>query len=134
MGYIYIILNIENSKFYIGSTNNTRKRKSQHFRDLRKGSHHSIYLQRAFNKYSEISFLFIIIETTYDYKAREQELLDIIDFNYCYNMSRLATGGDLISNHPDRERIIVDNTKRLLNLPKQKPRYGEKNSNWRITK
>lgn len=59
---IYVILNKENSKCYIGSSNDIFYRWSQHLRLLRMGTHHSLYLQRAWNKYGETSFLFLIIE------------------------------------------------------------------------
>lgn len=131
MGFLYIILNKENGKFYLGSTKNIKKRKSTHFRQLKKGKHHSIYLQRAYDKYGTDAFIFVLIETSYKYIIREQELLDNIDFKDSYNISKTATGGDMISNHPDRDKIIAASTKRLLNLPKQAPRYKEANSNWR---
>lgn len=40
-------------KSYIGSSADVRCRIKEHFRDLRKGEHHSICLQRAYNKYGE---------------------------------------------------------------------------------
>ena len=131
IGYIYIIRNNVNGKFYIGSTNNYHKRKLKHFNQLRKNKHHSIYLQRAFNKYKETSFEFIIIETCYNYQIREQELLDSIDFKDSYNVSKSATGGDMISNHPNRKEIIKKNTEILLKAPRPKPRFKDKNSNWK---
>lgn len=109
-GYIYIIRNRINGKFYLGSTNNYHKRKLRHFNKLKKQKHHSIYLQRAFNKYSEKNFEFIIIETCYDYLKREQYLFDnVINFKDSYNISKSATGGNLISNHPNRREIIKKN-------------------------
>ncbi len=132
IGYIYIIRNSVNGKFYIGSTNNYHKRKLKHFSQLRKNRHHSIHLQRAFNKYKENSFNFILIETCYNnYQIREQELLNSINFKDSYNISKSATGGDLISNHPNRKEIIKKTTEILLKAPRPKPRFKEKNSNWK---
>ena len=48
---IYAIENLINGKIYIGSAANLSVRKSLHFGDLKKGKHHSIKLQRAYNKY-----------------------------------------------------------------------------------
>ena len=79
MGYIYIIRNKINGKFYLGSTNNYHKRRINHFSQLRCNKHHSIHLQRAYDKYKENSFEFILIETCYNYLVREQELLNKIN-------------------------------------------------------
>jgi group I intron endonuclease len=133
-GYIYMIRNRINGKFYLGSTNNYHTRKLRHFNDLRKNRHHSIYLQRAFNKYSEEDFEFIIIETCFNYQKREQYLFDnVIDLkNDTYNVSNSASGGDLISNHPNREEIIKKITEELLKAPKRTKSYkGENNPNWK---
>jgi group I intron endonuclease len=133
IGYLYIIRNKVNGKFYLGSTKNKRKRKLRHFNELRKGQHHSTYLQRAFTKYGEESFEFILIETCYDYTEREQFLLDnVIEFNNSYNISRSASGGDLISNHPNKERIIQKAIENLKNAPLRTISYKrDKNPNWR---
>ena len=130
---IYIIRNKINSKFYIGSTKNFHVRKLRHFNELRKNKHHSVHLQRAFNKYSEENFEFIIIETCVDYREREQTLLDSIDLKKdSYNVSSSASGGDLISNHPNRKSIIESITKQLLECPRRSTSYeGDKNPNWR---
>ena len=69
MGGIYRIRNIINNKIYIGSAFNFKTREKRHFNQLRKGKHHSVLLQRAFDKYGEENFVFEII-----YKAKEEEL------------------------------------------------------------
>lgn len=59
---IYKITNILNNKMYIGSSKDIYKRWKEHIRGLNKGNHHSIKLQRAWNKYGEDSFEFQILE------------------------------------------------------------------------
>lgn len=59
---IYKITNIINQKCYIGSSKNITKRWYEHKRRLRKGTHHSEYLQRSFNKYGEENFIFTVLE------------------------------------------------------------------------
>lgn len=72
MGYaiitrgIYKITNITNNKSYIGSSVNIKSRWRQHKSCLRKGTHHCIGLQRAWNKYGENNFEFSILEIVED--------------------------------------------------------------------
>jgi group I intron endonuclease len=90
---IYFIRNKINNKIYVGSSKNLYNREKEHFSDLRKGKHHNIYLQRAYNKYGEKNFVFEVIET-----CKEDERLDIeqqyidkfISSNNCYNINKNA--------------------------------------------
>ena len=59
---IYQIRNLVNGKVYVGSAVNLQHRRREHRSDLRNGNHHSIKLQRAYNKYGESSFAFEILE------------------------------------------------------------------------
>lgn len=131
MGYVYKIINLETNKYYLGSTKEIKKRTLRHFNELRKNKHHCIHLQRAFNKYGENNFKLEIIFECENFKEKEQELLNSISFNELYNISKSASGGDLISNHPNRENIIANAIENLRKAPKPEPRYGEKNPNWR---
>lgn len=95
---IYQIRNIQNNKRYIGSTHNFEERFYRHRYQLQTGKHHSILLQRAWDKYGEENFVFEkIIE--YDMINNdellkiEQEFLDT-EQPYApegYNVSRSAT-------------------------------------------
>lgn len=60
---IYQIKNTVNGKLYIGSAVDIAARWGRHRFDLRKGSHHSKKLQRAWNKYGEKSFVFEVIHS-----------------------------------------------------------------------
>ena len=59
---VYRIVLLLDDRCYIGSSIQIQKRWSQHQRSLRKGTHHSPYLQRVWDKYGEDSFQFEIIE------------------------------------------------------------------------
>lgn len=62
---VYTITNKLNGKVYVGSTSATfGARWRQHRYNFRKGNHHSIYLQRSFDKYGESNFIFEILEIT----------------------------------------------------------------------
>ena len=60
---IYGIRNKINGHIYVGKTGmNFGDRWDSHKSLLRNGKHFNLYLQRAWNKYGEINFEFIIIE------------------------------------------------------------------------
>lgn len=75
---VYKICCSKTQKIYIGSSVRAYGRWSCHISLLRKGTHHSIHLQRAFNKHGEESFSFEIIEETQknDLLLREQFWID----------------------------------------------------------
>lgn len=88
---IYEVLNAVNGKRYVGSSINLAQRWRRHRKSLRKGDHHSLKLQRAWNKYGEAAFLFQVIEYVEDKEKlieREQNYID----GLCpqYNIMALA--------------------------------------------
>jgi group I intron endonuclease len=95
---VYKILNTANGKFYIGCSNNVFQRWSEHKNDLRNKTHHSIHLQRAWDKYGEDNFVFELIEETDENDRIEHEQcylnnLKPYDKNVGYNISPNAIGG-----------------------------------------
>lgn len=58
---IYTIINRINGHEYIGSSVNIKERWRLHVIRLRNNNHHSIHLQRAWNKYGEENFDFVIL-------------------------------------------------------------------------
>lgn len=87
---IYKIVNSKNGKFYIGSSVNIRKRKHVHFSALKKGNHHSQYLQNAWNKYGESAFTFEVLELCEKEAllTREQYYMD--EYKPQYNIAPIA--------------------------------------------
>ncbi len=73
MSGIYKILNKSNNKCYIGSTINFNDRRNLHFSKLKRGKHHSIILQRAYDKYGIDNFEFIILEECENDNLLERE-------------------------------------------------------------
>jgi group I intron endonuclease len=66
-GVIYTIACSENGKTYIGSTmRSPRQRWLEHLHHLRKGKHHSRYLQHAYSKHGEESLTFSVVEDVAD--------------------------------------------------------------------
>lgn len=93
---IYQIRNSQNKKVYIGSSNNIERRLSDHFRNLKRGTHHSKKLQRSFDNTNNKSvFIGEILEVVADereLKVREQFYIDKFNaFNSGYNCSAFAS-------------------------------------------
>lgn len=76
---IYKITCLGNNKFYIGSSKDIGSRWSHHLSDLRLGKHHSIYLQRCYNKYGERSIIFSILHRMDEYN---ETLLRLLEYYY----------------------------------------------------
>lgn len=136
---VYFIKNKITGKFYVGHSIDINKRFIRHKRDLNKGNHHCIYLQRAWDKYSEDDFEFIIYkecETEEESIELEQYFIDNFK-EQLYNTSNEAGfGGDLLTGNPRREEIIEKrrNTckRQYLTMSKEDrikrySKFGEKN-------
>jgi len=89
---VYIIRNLKNGKSYIGSSVNMHKRWQAHRQRARKGTHHSVLFQRAWDKYGEDSFLFDVVEEVEPVSERleynEQNAIWL--FRPAYNISPIA--------------------------------------------
>ena len=124
---IYQILNLINGKRYIGSAagRGFDDRWDKHRKQLGNKQHHSIKLQRAWDKYGVDSFVFEIIEKceSVDCIRREQHYLDTVLFASCnnnkfnklgYNICRIA-GSTLGVKLSDQTRQRMSIAKRGIN-------------------
>jgi group I intron endonuclease len=87
---VYYIKNTLTQKGYIGSSKNINRRKSEHFRELRKNKHKNRHLQSAFNKHGESIFEFsvvVICPEEYIFKL-EQWFLSNSNYNSEYNICK----------------------------------------------
>lgn len=87
---IYVIVHTKSGKVYIGQAQHIQRRWYEHKRTLNNGNHHNRYLQRAWNKYGEKAFKFLILEycSVDKLDEREQHFLNIyIAKGNCYNIS-----------------------------------------------
>ena len=102
IGYIYHIINKVNGKRYIGETVQYETRKKTHLRNLKNGEHHSIKLQKAWNKYGEDNFEFQVrqveISSLDELNKLEQE--EIKKYNSYYDGYNQTIGGDGIIRKP----------------------------------
>lgn len=131
---IYKITNIENNKFYIGSAIMLYKRWSTHKQQLKNNKHHSIILQRAWNKYGENKFIFEIIEFVNPeiLILREQYYLDLFNPtnpNIGYNINPIANSqkGRIVSAET-RAKISIGNKGKHSKFGKDNPNFGSTRS------
>jgi len=136
---IYKICNVTNGKCYYGSSFDVDKRFRRHKNDLNKKKHINILLQRAWDKYQESSFDFSLVEECSKdvLLEREQHYLDTTVGGY--NIGLHSSGGDNISNHPNKVNIIntiresVLHRNNKLTITERCELYGRKgseNGNW----
>ncbi len=95
--------------FYVGSSKNVHKRKSQHLNRLRAGTHSNIIFQRVYNKYGEddFSYSFKLCDSKESALALKQRLLDLhVSNGRKINIGRKATGGNNLTDNPKRDDII----------------------------
>jgi group I intron endonuclease len=85
---IYCIINIKNSKKYIGSSKNIRQRLWSHRAELRHNKHENSHLQNAWNKYGEHNFDYYILEKCRESLLLEKEQFYIDTINPEYNMNK----------------------------------------------
>lgn len=128
---IYKIINKINQKYYLGSSKNIEKRWDRHISDLKNQRHHSILLQRSWNKYGEENFDFTIIEVIDENQIliREQELLEQeTPYNpkIGFNIGTQATGGDNLTHNPNKQQIIENISKAV------KKRYENETSEQKL--
>lgn len=90
---IYQITNNLTGQFYIGSSQNTTKRKYTHFSQLRHNKHPNQHLQRAFAKYGEAAFSFHVVARCSINKLLKTEQLFLDELQPHYNIATDAASG-----------------------------------------
>lgn len=130
----------ESNKTYVGSSITIKSRWSQHKCELRSNKHHSLKLQRAWNKYGEESFTFSILEIideSIDLIEKEQEYIDKFNsFKKGFNCTPFA--GNVIERPVSKKtrkkmaisrskRVITEITRQRMSIA-QSNRKGEKRS------
>lgn len=105
---IYKIINLKDSKFYIGSAENFSRRFRNHKYYLKINKHHNNYLQNVFNKYGEENLKFEIIATCpKEYLVNlEQWFLDNLKPEY--NICKIANSC-LGRHHSEETKSIISN-------------------------
>ena len=139
---IYKIVNIKNGKFYVGSSKNIKRRFSIHKSALKNKRHHSIYLQRSYNKHGVNVFKFEILKemtSPTDQQLFDEEQKHIDELSPQYNVGSVG-GGDNLTNNPNREdiikRMVETNRERILKMSDEEKKHiwsrpMDKNPNWK---
>ena len=120
MFFIYKIINVTTGKFYVGSTNNPKRRKKDHLVKLRVNKHDNIYLQRAWNKYGSSSFKW----KTLDYVLNtEKTMLDVEQ----KLLNKFWGSGLLYNINPIADKPPVSHKQKQAVSKYMKSRTGKKN-------
>lgn len=113
---IYGIVNAEAKAIYVGKSVHLVDRKSAHFGRLRRGKHDNGYLQRAWDKYGEEAFEFVILEVRVPplldaeryhsevYKAAGYTLYNISGCGYGQECQSAETRAKISATMKGRER------------------------------
>lgn len=118
---IYVIQNKANGKLYVGSSVSVRYRwRQQHRTELRRGIHYNSHLQRAWNKYGEANFEFIILEECSEDLLVEREGYWIEhhkswDRDHGYNLNRYVDGRMILSE--ETRQLMSEATKQSWQDP-----------------
>ena len=116
---IYLIVNRINGKLYVGSTRNFSSRRASHFSELRLKRHGNLILQRAFNKYGEDAFDFVVLERCPEAKLRVREL-QWIEALKAYKTQK---GYNIL--RPDEERFVPSPAMLLARSARMKQWHAE---------
>jgi len=111
---VYTIVNEVAGKQYVGSSIDIERRWAEHIRELENGVHENAYLQRAWNKYGAMAFVFKIVECceSESLLACEQAWLDSLRLGIgLYNISPTA-GNCLGVKHTDETRMKMSQAKK----------------------
>lgn len=88
---IYKIENLTTGKSYIGSSCDLDRRMKQHFGLLRRGLHHSIHLQRSYDKHGVDAFSWRVLEHCVIERLIEREQVFMDNNPNSYNCTATAT-------------------------------------------
>jgi group I intron endonuclease len=138
---IYKIINIQNQKFYVGSSTNFAERSRTHRQKLRQGTHHCAHLQAAWNKYGESNFVFAIVQQLGSaaelQPAEDIWLSEWVGKPECYNVgtrSGAPMRGRTGDKHPSFGKVVSAEQKAAISktlqryyamAPENHPRFGK---------
>ncbi len=124
---IYKIENIINGNVYIGQSKDVRNRMYSHKSELKKNKHCNIHLQRAWNKYGEDNFKFIILEECNQEEIDQKEIIYINKYNSYKNGYNRDLGGKCGNVHSEETIIKLKKSKENISDEiRENMRYAQK--------
>jgi group I intron endonuclease len=128
---VYEIVNLANGKRYVGSSGKMEQRRTNHFSNLRQNVHKNAPLQQEWNQYGTDSFEFVVVCHCHlkELVGKEQERMDMYDFDSLYNLSPKA-GSNLgvKCSKQTRERISAATVGRPKSESMRAKMIGNKNA------
>ncbi len=112
---VYLIINIINCKFYVGSTKQKFSRRIKtHIRELENNRHHCQPLQRAFNKYGINNFIIILIPVDANERINiEQNIINSFK-EIVYNTCKIAGCPNVVLSEDAKRRISIAMSNRTI--------------------
>lgn len=125
---IYKITTLDDGSFYIGSSINISSRWKRHISQLKNKTHSNYYLRKKYQEYGLENLRFEIIEfcEKLNIKEREQWYLDYLKPSL--NINKMASGGDMISNHPLKDILKqkqIEGTRKAALSPELRRKRSE---------
>lgn len=103
----YLLTDVKTGKFYVGSSENIRKRLDRHIRDLNCNEHHCPELQELWWSNKQLRETIFQTETREEAYALEQDILDRYkDSDLLLNIGLGVKDGDNLTRNPRRDEII----------------------------
>lgn len=126
----YKIIHIKSGKFYVGSSRNIEARLLRHWKDLSKGNHHNVLLQKLFKSCGKEGFRVKKkkCKTRKQAYRLELETMQSADLKKLLNIGKGVIGGDNLTRNP-RYKLIVkkikEGTQRFMNSLTEEERLAK---------
>lgn len=114
--FVYVIT-LTNGQFYIGSTDDLKKRLNRHYNELNAGKHHNTRFQEAWNEGARVSKVRTLdfAKREEAYEVEDKHIKEHLGNPNLLNILNGARGGDSLSYHPDSEDLIQERVKNFRN-------------------
>lgn len=120
---VYCIRNAITKKMYVGSSKRLEKRRKAHWYALRCNKHHSVLLQRAWNKYGARAFEFFVLGYYPDTELFTEEQWWLDNSTCAYNISTQANRPTMTD---EQRKATAKKCKSLWDSPSKRAAAAER--------